>query len=184
MVKRTVAASVSLISLVVAPLMLTAGPAGAHAAGACTITGTITFAPTAPAAADGRWAVSPGVISCRGVYNGSERIINPGPFTASGTYTSVPAAGGCAVQLGSGTVDYWVLTSEQDIHFREPHAAFSPGSAGAFTTPTLRGAFQIPPDAGCLGDLAGQKAAFLAEVALVRHQGTGAPLPGEDGSSR
>lgn len=172
MVKRSVAATVSLISLVVAPLLLTARPAAAHAAGGCTITGTMAFSPSAPAATDGRWAVSPGVISCRGVYNGWERIINPGSFSASGTYTTIPAAGGCAVQLGAGTVDYWVLTSEQDIHFKEPHA-FSPGSAGAFTTPSLRGTFQIPPDAGCVNGSAARKTTFAAEVSLVRHQGSG-----------
>ena len=171
--KRTVAASVSLISLVLTPLLLTARPAAAHAVGGCTISGTITFSEPAPAATPGRWAVSPGTISCRGMYNGWERIINPGSFSASGTYTAVPtAAAGCAVQLGEGTVDYWLLTSEQDIHYTEPHA-FTPGAAGAFTTPSLRGTFQLPPDAGCLSGSADRKGTFLAEVSLVRAEGSG-----------
>ena len=177
MVKRPVAASVSLVFLVLAPLMIEAHPAAAHAAGACTITGTMKLTKSDPAAPYGHWSVAPGVISCRGVYNGWERIINPGSFTASGSFTDFPAGGPCAVALGAGSVDYWVLTSEQDIHFTEPHA-FTPGSAGAMTTPNLRGTFQIPPEAGCLSGTAADKAPFLAEVSLARLEGSGLKEPG------
>jgi hypothetical protein len=169
MTKRTAAA---LISLVAVPLMASAQPADAHAVGACAITGAITFSEPAPAVPDGHWTINQGVINCRGVYNGWERIINPGSFSASGTYRPLPGGGPCAVQLGEGTVDYWVLTSEQDIHFQEPHA-FSPGPAGAFTTPTLRGTFQIPADAGCLNGAAERKSTFVAEVGLERHKDPG-----------
>jgi hypothetical protein len=171
-VKRPVAASLSLVFLMMAPLVITARPAAANAVGACTITGTMKFSKAAPSAPDGRWAVSPGVISCRGVYNGWERIINPGSFTASGAFSAFPPGGPCAVALGAGTFDYWVLTSEQDIHFKEPHT-FTPGSAGAVATPSLRGGFQIPPDAGCLSGSAAETAPFMAEVTLVRTEDPG-----------
>jgi|SRR5581483_4819379 len=176
MVKRTAAA---LIGLMAAPLITSAQPAAATAAAGCLITGTITFeGPAAAGPGGGRWNIHQGVIDCRGVYNGWERIINPGSFSAAGTYTALPTGGPCAIQLGEGTVDYWVLTSEQDIHVKEPHT-FSPGPAGAFTTPSLRGSFQILPDATCLAAGTDHKATFAAEVTLVKYQDNG--ITGNEG---
>ena len=179
MVKRTAAA---LIGLVAAPLLASPQPASATAAGACSITGVMTFSPPSPGSLDGRWTINEGVINCRGLYNGWERIINPGAFSASGAYTTLPTGGTCAVQLGEGTVDYWVKTSEQDIHMKEPHA-FTPGPAGAFTTPTLRGSFQILPDAGCPAAGAERKATFAAEVTLVRKKELSPDTPGPGGDA-
>jgi hypothetical protein len=77
-----------------------------------------------------------------------------------------PGDGGCARALGSGTVDYWIPTDEQDVHVKEPHTFLLAG-AGAFTTPTLRGLFQTVSDGNCL-TTPPARALFLAEVSLLR----------------
>src|SRR5438270_138925 len=84
---------------VVAGLALTilgapAPPAGALAAGACVITGTIVFTPSAAGAEHGAWRIGPAVIKCRGPF----RIPHPeqmngdaGEFTGGGSYAAVRA---------------------------------------------------------------------------------------------
>lgn len=71
--------------------------------------------------------------------------MGPASFTGSGTYTAV--ADGSAPWVhhaGSGTVDYLVRTSEQDIHVVEAHT-FVLAGGGSFTTPTLQGRLEITP---------------------------------------
>lgn len=140
---------------------LTPAPAGAAvtAKGACLISGTVTFAA-------GQWHIDPGVIDCKGLGWGFERVTGGGSFTGSGAYTVPAGARNCVPWLRDGTVDYWIHTSEQDIHLVEA-PVFTPAGAGVFTTPSLRGTFEIvhhegscaEPDAGAL---------FLAEVTLLK----------------
>ena len=142
--------------------------AEAFGAGVCTIGGTINFVPAGQAADRGAWNIAPATIQCRGQYSTKELMLRNGSFTGSGSYTSLPSAqGGCLRQLGEGSVDYWITTEKQDVHVREPHAFLLAG-AGAFTTPTLRGVFQIVSYEGdCLtGPVT--KASFMAEVTLFR----------------
>ena len=136
--------------------------------GACTISGTITFRHSPATPDNGSWQISPGVIQCRGQFNTRELMVRDGAFAGAGSYTVLPSGeGSCLRQLGSGTVDYWIPTDEQDVHVKEPHAFLLAG-VGAFTTPTLRGSFQIPKyDGNCLTTPV-TKALFLAEVSLVR----------------
>lgn len=151
-------------------LMIILGPAPAaeaFGAGACTIGGTITFT-QGQTPGQGDWAISPGVIQCRGQFNTYEYMMRQGSFSGSGTYTTLPSAQeGCLRELGTGTVDYWIPTDKQDIHIVEPYAFLLAG-AGAFTTPTLRGVFQVTTfDHNCVtGPVT--KASFLAQVTLFR----------------
>ena len=164
--------SVAVIAgLALAILAAPAPPADAVAAGACVITGTIVFAPSAGGAEQGAWRIDPAVISCRGPF----RVPHPeqmsgeaGQFSGVGSYHAVPSGDGhCLRELGTGTVDYWIKTEEQDVHVKEPHAFLLAG-AGLFTTPTLRGTFQIPLYEGnCLTSPV-NRAMFLAQVTLVR----------------
>jgi hypothetical protein len=95
-------------------------------------------------------------------------MVQQGAFEGSGSYTVVPSGeGGCLRELGTGTVDYWIKTDKQDVHVKEPHAFLLAG-AGAFTTPTLRGVFQIPMYEGNCLTTPVTRALFLAEVTLVR----------------
>jgi hypothetical protein len=145
---------------------LTAAPAAeATAAGVCTISGTIKFSPSA--SSQGRWAISPGVIECRGFFFGWHSMLGPGSFVAWGFYNAVPSGTGCVEQLGSGAVDYWIATTQQHVHIIEPHA-FMLAGAGAFTTPTLRGTFQIPLYDGNCVTTARTTTLFLAQVTLAR----------------
>ena len=146
--------------------VLTAAPAAeAKAAGLCTISGTIHFSPSA--APQGRWDISGGVIECRGFFFGWTPMLGPGSFTASGSYTAVPSGVDCVEQLGAGTADYWIMTSEQQVHVIEPHT-FTLAGAGAFTTPTLRGTFQIPLYDGNCMTTPRTSTLFLAQVTLAR----------------
>ncbi len=157
-----------LAGLALAVFLGPAPPAEAFGVGACTIGGTITFTPSAQTAGQGAWAISPGVIQCRGQFNTYEYMLRNGSFSGSGTYTALPSAeAGCFRELGTGTVDYWIPTDKQDIHIKEPYAFLLAG-AGAFTTPTLRGIFQITTyDGNCLtGPVT--RASFFAQVALFR----------------
>jgi hypothetical protein len=163
-VKRSVAV---LAGLALAGVFAPTAPAGAVGLGVCTISGTITFTPTTAAHDHGGWEISPGVIQCRGQFNTKELMVRQGSFAGSGSYTVVPSGqGGCLRELGTGTVDYWIPTDEQDVHVREPHTFLLAG-AGAFTTPTLRGLFQTMYVGNCLTTPV-TKALFLAEVTLVR----------------
>jgi hypothetical protein len=152
-------------------LALLLGPvpaAEAVGAGVCTIGGTINFVSTGGNQGAGSWSISPATIQCRGQYNTKELMMRNGGFSGEGSYTSLPSAdGGCLRQLGTGDVDYWITTEKQDVHVREPHAFLLAG-AGAFTTPTLRGVFEIVSYEGdCLvGPVT--KASFQAQVSLFR----------------
>jgi hypothetical protein len=164
-VKRSVA---MLAGLVLATVLATAPAAEALGAGVCTIGGTITFSPAGQTSETGAWSIAPATIVCRGQYNTKELMLRNGAFNGSGSYTSLPSAqGGCLHQLGTGSVDYWITTEKQDIHVQEPHAFLLAG-AGAFTTPTLRGVFQIVSYEGdCLtGPVT--TASFQAQVTLLR----------------
>jgi hypothetical protein len=158
-----------LAGLTLAILVGPAPAAEAFGAGACTIGGTITFVPAdGQAPGQGNWSIAPGVIQCRGQFNTYEYMLRSGSFSGSGTYTSLPSTeGGCIKELGTGTVDYWIPTDKQDIHTVEPYAFLLAG-AGAFTTPTLRGAFQVTTfDHNCLTGPVTQ-ASFQAQVTLFR----------------
>jgi len=158
-----------LAGLALVAFLAPAPAAEALGAGVCAISGTITFRPSSAVATDrGDWNISPAVIQCRGQFNTKELMLRQGPFAGSGSYTVVPSgAGGCLRELGTGTVDYWIPTDEQDVHVQEPHAFLLAG-AGAFTTPTLRGVFQIPTYEGNCLTTPVTRALFLAQVTLVR----------------
>lgn len=164
-VRRSVAL---LAGLALAAFLAPVPAAEAHAKGVCTISGTITFRPSPLAQSGGQWSISPGVIDCRGLFYGWERILGPGSFTGSGSYEAVPSGGAsCLRQLGSGTVDYWIPTSWRDVHLTEPHS-FVLAGAGVFTTPSLRGTFQIPPYEGNCVSAPVTRGMFLAQVTLIR----------------
>jgi hypothetical protein len=158
------------LGLVTVPLVGLAPVAEATGAGVCTITGTMTFTTSSVSAPEGGWAIDPAVISCQGVYNGYERILGPGHFFGSGTYTAFPAAGGsCFHNVGSGTVDYTVLTSASDVHLKEPHAYTLVGPNGTFDSPSLKGSFQLlAPYQGDCATKPVTKAFFVAQAVLVR----------------
>jgi hypothetical protein len=157
-----------LAGLIMAVVIGPAPAADAVGAGACTITGTINFAPAGAGSEIGLWDISPAQIACRGQFNTYELMLKQAGFSGKGSYTTLPSGeGGCLRELGTGTVDYWIPTEKQDVHVVEPNAFLLAG-AGAFTTPTLKGVFQIPAyDQNCLTS-AVTKATFLAEVTLVR----------------
>jgi hypothetical protein len=155
----------------------------AHAlgAGACTISGTIRFT-SAPGATDrGVWDISPAVIQCQGMFNavsspregygvGEPFVGNGQRFTGSGSYRTIPSGDGCLQELGEGEVDYWFATVNQDVHMKEKNTFLLAG-AGAFTTPTLYGSFQIPLHEGSCLTGPPTAALFLAEVSMVRTTG-------------
>src|SRR5687767_8314538 len=123
-------------------------------AGVCAITGTMTFFASPQAPTQGQWRIEPAVIDCHGLFNRSERYLGPASFSGSGTYSTVAdGSAPCVHHVGSGTVAYLIRTSEQDIHVVEAHG-FVLAGGGSFTTPTLRGAFQVTPtldgDGRCL----------------------------------
>lgn len=156
--------------LLLSSLLAWAPPAGAVGAGVCTISGTINFTPTPQAPAHGGWSIEPAVIDCHGVCNKRERILGGGSFTGSGTYTTAAGQGTCLHHVASGTVDYMIRTSEQDVHVVEPQA-FVLAGAGSFTTPTLQGTFQLTPTHDGEGQCVTEpvtKAFFLAEGLMVR----------------
>ena len=154
-----------LVCLTLASFLTAAPAAEATAAGVCTISGMINFSPSA--SSRDHWDISPGVIECRGFFAGWDPMLGSGSFVASGSYTAVPSSAGCVEQLGSGTVDYWIATSNQHIHLIEPHSFILAG-AGAFTTPTLRGTFQIPLYDGNCVTTPRTTTLFLAQVTLAR----------------
>ena len=160
-----------LAALMLAMILGPAPAADAVGVGACTITGTITFIPMGKGAEVGAWDISPAQITCRGQFNTYELMLKQAGFRGAGSYQTLPSGeGGCLRELGTGTVDYWIPTEKQDVHMVEPNAFLLAG-AGAFTTPTLKGVFQIPAyDGNCLTTSV-TKATFLAEVTLVRNSG-------------
>ena len=158
---------------VFAGLVLALGPvapkAGAVGAGACSISGTIRFTSSASNPDRGRWDIAPAVIDCAGMFTAfDEKMVGRGSFSGSGSFTTVPSGqGGCLHELGTGTVDYWIPTNLQKVHVREPNTFLLAG-AGPFTTPTLRGAFQVPVRDGTCLTAPVPDALFLAQVTMVR----------------
>lgn len=144
-------------------------PAVATGAGICTISGTIRFAQSELAATEGQWSIGPAVISCQGLYNGYERILGPGDFAGAGTYTAFPdGSGACLHSVGSGTVEYGFPTTAYDIRLVEPQNYTLVG-VGAFTTPSLRGTFEVtPPYEGDCVTKPVTQALFVAQASLVR----------------
>jgi len=130
----------------------------------------MTFTAASVDAPHGSWAIDPAVISCQGLYNGYERILGPGSFSGSGTYAAFPPVGGsCLHNVGSGTVDYRVLTSASDVHLKEPHAYTLLGATGVFDSPSLKGTFQVmaPYEGDCVTRPV-TKAFFVAQAVLLR----------------
>jgi hypothetical protein len=157
--------------LVLLSILGSVHPADAAGVAACTITGTITFSSSAPTPREGVWTIDPAVIDCHGQFNTWERILGPGSFTGSGTFTMAPHGGGACVQhVGSGTVDYRIPTSEQDVHLVEDQT-FALAGAGSFRTPSLGGTFQLAPphdgDRNCLTEPV-TRAVFVAQALMVR----------------
>jgi hypothetical protein len=73
--------------------------------------------------------------------------------------------------VGTGKVDYMIPTSEADVRIQEPHD-FVLAGAGAFTTPSLRGTFQItPPYEGDCVTRPVTRATFIAQAVLLRFNG-------------
>jgi hypothetical protein len=135
----------------------------------CTISGTITFSNSGMNATDGSWAIGPAVINCQGPYNGYERIIGPGSFAGAGTYRAFPGGTGtCLHSVGSGTVEYGFPTTASDIRLVEPHN-YTLAGAGAFTTPSLKGTFEVTPpyDGDCVTKPV-TTALFVAQASLLR----------------
>jgi hypothetical protein len=144
-------------------------PAAATGTAACTISGTITFTHSDLTSTDGSWAIGPAVINCQGPYNGYERIIGPGQFAGAGTYTAFPpGTGTCLHSVGSGTVEYGFPTTAYDIRLVEPHN-YTLAGAGVFTTPSLKGTFQVTPpyDGDCVTKPV-TTALFVAQASLLR----------------
>ena len=140
---------------------------------ACLISGTITFAPPsaeAPAG-PGAWNIGPAQIQCNGIINGY-RIWGTGPFTGSGTYTALPAAGSAcghlAHHVGMGNVDYLMRSAAMLFRVRETKR-FVLAGAGEFSTPTLRGALQLLPpyDGDCVTKPI-TRATFVAQGRYLR----------------
>lgn len=161
---------VLVLGLLFLPFAAVAPAADATGAGACTITGNINFSAASLTATDGKWSIEPAVISCQGLYNGYERILGPGTFTGSGTYTAVPGPGGsCLHQVGAGTADFTVLTSKYDVHLVERQAYALVGSAGKFDTDSLHGTFEVlPPFEGDCLTKPLTRALFVAQAVLLR----------------
>jgi hypothetical protein len=151
------------------PLVGFVPAADATGAAGCTITGTITFVHSANSTTEGVWTIAPAVISCQGLFNGYERILGPGGFSGTGSYTALPGGSGtCLRNVGSGTVDYTFPTTASDVHLVEPNDYTLTG-IGTFTSPSLKGSFQVtPPFEGDCVTKPITRALFLAETTLVR----------------
>jgi len=157
-----------LLTLVVLPIVQFPPTADAVGIGGCTITGTVHFSP--PKGSEGQWSIEGGVIDCQGIIAARRRILAPGPFKGSGSYTALPDGGGaCLHQAGSGTLDYRIPTSGGDILISEP-IAYTLVGAGSFTTQTLRGTFELKPpyDGDCVTKPV-SSASFVAEALLYRY---------------
>jgi len=144
-------------------------PAGATGTAVCTISGTITFSHSDLTSTGGAWVIGPAVINCQGPYNGYERITGPGQFAGSGTYQAFPGGTGtCLHSIGTGTVRYGFPTTAYDIRLDEPNS-YTLAGAGAFTTPSLRGTFEVTPpyDGDCVTKPV-TTALFVAQAWLLR----------------
>lgn len=90
-------------------------------------------------------------------------------FAGSGTYQAFPpGTGTCLHSVASGTVEYGFPTTAYDIRLVEPHS-YALAAAGVFTTPSLKGTFQVSPP--CDGDCVTKPvptALFVAQASLLR----------------
>ena len=164
-----------LLSAMVATSVVGFVPAASGLGGAaCVISGTITFAPPATAAAagsPGTWDIGPGQIQCNGIINGY-RIWGTGHFSGSGTYTTLPVAGSTCGHLvhhvGTGDVDYLMRSAAMLFRVRETKR-FVLAGAGEFSTPSLRGAIQLlPPYEGDCVTKPITRATFVAQGRYLR----------------
>jgi hypothetical protein len=165
-VKRLIAL---LAGLSLVPLVGLAPKAEAIGAGTCTISGTIAFEPPNGPYLRGVWNIRPGAIDCKGVYKRVDYFTGQGPFVGTGTYTVLPSGTGtCIHQVGEGSVDYTFRTISGWYQMKEKNE-FVLAGAGAFTTPSLRGSFVIPPpyEGDCITTPV-TRATFIAQVLLVR----------------
>jgi hypothetical protein len=164
-VKRSIVLAAGLMIL---PFVGSVPAADATGGSACTISGTITFSASSVTAREGLWAIGPAVISCHGLFNGYERILGPGSFAGSGTYSAFPSGSGtCLHNVGKGTIDYTFATTASDIHLVEP-STYTLAGAGAFFTPSLNGTFQVAPTNGNCVTEPVTSAFFVAQAVLVR----------------
>lgn len=153
------------------PMVWVTPQADANGAAACAISGTIDFTPSAALPSQGQWRIEPAVITCQGIYRGYQYFTGPGAFTGQGTYADLPGKGGCLHQVGKGTVDYRLQTTEADLHFEEP-GEFVLAGAGAFMTTSLNGTLQMGPPYGgdCLTSPV-TRATFVAQGLMIRVNG-------------
>ena len=157
---------VAVLALLVLPVLGLTPEAGAVGYGACTITGTMTFA--AGTESVGTWTIGPAVLDCQGLIAGRRRITGRGPFQGSGSFAALPAGDGCLRQSGTGTIEYRIPTSAGEILVSEPWAHTLAG-AGVVNTPTLHGLWQVTPAGGDCLTKPVTKATFVAEVVLYRY---------------
>jgi hypothetical protein len=157
---------VAVLALLVLPVVGFTSEAGAVGYGVCTITGTMTFAPTSESA--GTWSIGPAVLDCQGLIAARRRITGRGPLKGSGTYKALAAGDGCLRQSGTGTVEYRIPTTAGDILVNEPwdHAL---AGAGMINTPTLRGLFEVTPAAGDCLTKPVTRATLFGQAGLLRY---------------
>ena len=169
---------VAVLAAVVLPAIGFAPPAHAVGYGACSIVGTITFSSKTPGA--GTWTIAPAMIDCKGIIGKRARPVGPGPFRGSGSFDALPPGGAaCLPQSGSGNVEYEIPTFTGVIKVSEP-VNHTLAGAGVLDTPSLHGAFQIPPpyDGDCVTTPV-TRARFMAQVVLYRNpRQIPPPLPG------
>jgi hypothetical protein len=153
------------------------------------ISGTITFMPPTEAASGGAgtWEVGPGQIQCNGIINGY-RIWGTGPFTGSGSYTTLPVAGSTCGHLvhhvGEGNVDYLMRSAAMLFRMRETKR-FVLAGAGEFSTPSLRGAIQLlPPYEGDCVTEPITRATFVAQARYLRTEPLFLPVADESPEHR
>ena len=134
--------------------------------GACTILGSISFAPQTPST--GTWTIGPATLDCQGIVGKRARITGRGPLNGTGTYNGL-APGACFPQQGTGKVEYVIPTASGTIHVDETMSD-TLAAAGLFDTPTLHGAFQVLPpyDGDCVTKPL-KRATFVAQVVLYRY---------------
>jgi hypothetical protein len=156
---------VAVLAVVVLPVLGFTSTAHAIEQGACTISGTITFATRT--AGTGMWTIGPAVIDCQGIVAARRLITGRGPFSGAGSFAALaPGDSGCLRQAGTGTLDYKIPTTAGDIVITEPENHTLAG-IGSFNTPRLHGIFQVaPPYEGDCVTKPISRATFLAQVVL------------------
>jgi hypothetical protein len=163
--ESTVKRIVAVLAVVVMPVLGFSSTADAIEEGACTISGTITFA--SQTASAGAWTIGPAVIDCQGIVAARRLITGRGPFRGAGTFAALaPGDSACLRQAGTGTFDYKIPTTAGDIVISEPENHTLAG-IGVFNTPRLHGSFQVaPPYEGDCATKPISRATFLAQVVL------------------